>query len=184
MIRFRPLHIILILLHIGSIGFSPFSSHAQPQGEIRLQDGLQAYGEADYETAVDLLNAAVQSEQISDWDQVDAYKYLGISYARLGMVSDSEKTFRELLKLRPLYELANVNQDVLVIFIQARIPRSRSWLKILIPIILAGGGGAAAFTILGGKGSTPGPNPNPNPDPDPDPDGNGQLGNPPQPPNP
>jgi tetratricopeptide (TPR) repeat protein len=69
----------------------------------RLGAYLQEAGE--FERSVTILEAVIRDYP----DYAEAYNYLGVSYARLGRVSDSLRTLRELLELDPSSASAHSN---------------------------------------------------------------------------
>lgn len=164
--------ILLVALSISAVDFSLYTSaQAQTSGLDWFQRGIQAYDAGDFQTVITAMQRALQpGGQLTQWAQVDAYKYMGIANARLGRNADAENAFRRLCALNPQYELGEaVGPEALNVFNRIRSGRGgakggKGWLKIVIPSLVVAGGAAAGVLIIIDKGGPlVGPPPSPPP---------------------
>ncbi|MBI2897638.1 MAG: tetratricopeptide repeat protein [Deltaproteobacteria bacterium] len=83
-----------VLLAAGPLG-------AQPTQNDLLRQGIAAYDDLDYEESIRKLSAALLSPQNTPEDNLEIYKYLGLSYLLLEKPEQATGAFRNLLALAP-----------------------------------------------------------------------------------
>jgi hypothetical protein len=116
-------HILLFpaLFAIAALhpGFAQeISSHA------KLESFISYYEDGEYKKAADSLGALLPSVA-SGRDEMDAYKYLGFSFAMLNWVDKSKETFKTALKKFPRMDIdtLEVPPNIAIIFKQAKLER-------------------------------------------------------------
>jgi tetratricopeptide (TPR) repeat protein len=93
--RFLTLALILWL--------TPATLLAQSANE-RLTQGIVAYNELEWETAIQHLNEALRMG-LPEASQIEAYRYLGFCYIEINRPDDAKRAFENILKLNAAYEL-------------------------------------------------------------------------------
>lgn len=93
----------LYTLVLTVVLLAPAAGFAQSATDL-LTQGIQAYEELEWETAITRLDEALKLG-LQESSQVEAYKYLGFCYIETDQLSKAKKAFGTLLDLNPAYEL-------------------------------------------------------------------------------
>ncbi len=132
---------------------SLYSCFAQDgAGHARLQTFISYYEDGEYQKAADSLGALLPSVA-GGRDEVDAYKYLGFSFAMLNWVDKSKETFKTALKKFPRMDIdtLEVPPNIAIIFRQAKLERrleTMDTLSMRKPVVVVERRNVALPTVL------------------------------------
>lgn len=89
--------------------------------DMRFLQGFRSYEEGEYAVCISYLEEALREGYASESNLLDAHLYLGIAYVAKGWKSKAMAQFKEVLKIKPDYELdPGMSPKITAVFDEAR----------------------------------------------------------------
>jgi tetratricopeptide (TPR) repeat protein len=101
--------VFLLALAVWSLVLAPGVGWAK--GNRELKKGIAAYRDLEYERAIKLLKTALKKKLDKD-NQVDAHRYIALSYLALGKKDEAREAIKNLLEIDPQYALPATESPV------------------------------------------------------------------------
>ena len=105
----------MCLVTAWALVMAPVASWAKKGGgkDKELKKAIAAYNDLEYEKAVKLLNTALK-KKLDRKGQLEAYRYLGLSYLALNKKDDARAAFRKILEVDASYNLPSIDSPVAI----------------------------------------------------------------------
>jgi hypothetical protein len=112
----------LLVLIINAALNWPVNAAVENPGRTQLKSCISAYKDGDFQKAADNLQALLPSLSHPK-DQMEAYKYLGLSYGMLNQIDKSKEVFKTFLNKYPDMDIdtLEVPPNIAIIFKQAKL---------------------------------------------------------------